>query len=184
VTGTINPTRLRASVLEESYFDFVKTFWNVVVAEKPVWNWHIPYLCGEVQELYERVFLDRPKEYDLVSNQSPGTSKSLIFSVFALPWAWTRMPSFRFIGASYSYPLAMHLSRLSRDVVKSDLYRLLWPHVQLRADQDTKAYYANTRGGTRYAVGSGGSVTGMRRPAGPERGGVRRGTGPHQPVDQ
>jgi predicted phage terminase large subunit-like protein len=159
--GQINALKLRASVLRDSYFEFVKAFWPVVVAEAPVWNWHIEYICGEVQECLERVFRNRPKEYDLIDNQPPGTSKSLVFSVFQLPWAWTNMPSFRFIGASYSFPLAMHLSRLSRDVVKSDLYRKLFPEVQIRIDQDTKAYFANTKGGTRYAVGAGGSITGM-----------------------
>lgn len=159
--NSLDPARLRAGILEESYWDFVQTFWPTVVAEKLVPNWHLPFVCGEIQDLFEPVFRDEPKEYDLIDNQPPGTSKSLLFSVFALPWAWTRMPSFRLIGASYSYPLAMHLSRLSRDVVQSDLYRRLWPHLDLRKDQNTKAFFANRFGGTRYAVGSGGSVTGM-----------------------
>lgn len=157
----IDPVRLKAAVLRASYFEFVKAFWPVVVAETPVWNWHIEYIAGEIQEVLERIFVGKPKEHDLIDNQPPGTSKSLVFSVFQLPWAWTRMPSLRFIGASYSHPLAMQLSRLSRDVVKSDLYRLLFPEVQIRQDQDTKAYFANTAGGTRYAVGANGSVTGL-----------------------
>lgn len=158
---SFSPNSLRASVVRDSYFEFVKLFWGVVVAEKPVWNWHIPFTCNEIQETLERVFAGAPKEYDLVDNQPPGTSKSLVFSVFVTPWAWTRFPSFRQIGASYSHPLSSHLSRLGRDVVKSDLYRKLFPHVQIRADQDTKAHWANTLGGSRYAVGAGGSVTGM-----------------------
>lgn len=155
-----SPTSLRASVVKDSYFEFVKLFWPVVVAETPVWNWHMPYTCGEIQEACERIFNGEPKAYDLVMNQPPGTSKSLLFSVFLTPWAWTHMPSFRCIGASYSHLLASDLSRKSRDVVKSDLYKKLFPAVKIRADQDVKSYWANTAGGTRYAVGAGGSVTG------------------------
>lgn len=159
--GRFDSLKLKASVLRDSYFDFVKAFWHTVVAEDPVWNWHIPYLCGEIQDQLERVFRGKEKEYDLVCNQPPATSKSLIYSVFQLPWAWTRMMSFRQIGASYSFPVAMHLSRLCRDVVKSDLYRKLFPEVVIRSDQDTKAFFANTKGGSRYAVGANGAITGM-----------------------
>jgi predicted phage terminase large subunit-like protein len=71
------------------------------------------------------------------------------------------MPSFRHIGASYSSPLAAHLSRLARDVVQSDLYKKLFPHIEIRVDQNTKIHWANTLGGSRYAVGANGAVTGM-----------------------
>lgn len=159
--GRFDSVALKASILRDSYFEFVRAFWHTVVAEDPVWNWHIEYLCKEIQDQLERVFKGKNKEYDLICNQPPATSKSLIYSVFQLPWAWTRMPSFRQIGASYSFPVAMHLSRLCRDVVKSDLYRKLFPNVQIRTDQDTKAFFATTKGGTRYAVGANGAVTGM-----------------------
>lgn len=152
---------LMASICRGSFYDFLKTFWSVMVPEAPVYNWHIPLLCAEAQDLCERVFRGEPKQHDVVVNIAPGTTKSTILSVALPAWVWTRMPSFRTICGSYSYPLAMDLSRKSRDVVNSDLYKRLFPDVELRLDQNTKGYFSNTKGGMRYSVGIGGSVMGM-----------------------
>ena len=49
-------TELTASLCRDSFYEFVKEFWSTVVPEKPVWNWHIKFLCDEMQEIAERVF--------------------------------------------------------------------------------------------------------------------------------
>lgn len=150
-----------SSLCRDSFYDFVRTFWSTVVPETPVWNWHIEYLCGELQSAAERVFRGIPKEYDLLINVSPGTSKSSIASVMFPAWVWVRMPSARCICASYAHSLAMDLARKSRDVIKSDLYGQLFPEVKIREDADTRAAFVNTAGGARYSVGVNGSVTGL-----------------------
>jgi predicted phage terminase large subunit-like protein len=158
---TFDPVGLESSIYRDSFYEFMVHFWPTVVAEKPIWNWHIKYLCEELQEMAERVFRGERKEYDLVVNVAPGTTKSMVMSVMFCPWAWTRMPSFRFIGASYSFPLAMDLSIKSRDVVRSDEYARLFPEIEIREDQNTKGYFKTKEGGFRYAVGVNGSITGM-----------------------
>jgi predicted phage terminase large subunit-like protein len=150
---------LLASICRESFYDFLKEFWPH--AEEPVWNWHIEYLCSELQAVAERVFKGKPKEYDLVINIPPGTTKSTVCSIAFPAWCWTRMASTRVISASYAYSLAMDLSRKSRDIIKSDKYQKAFPKIQIREDQDSKGYFVNTRGGDRYAVGVNGSVMGM-----------------------
>ncbi len=157
----VDEHRLIASICKESFYEFVKEFWDVVVPEDPVWNWHIEFLCNEMQKMAERVFVGKKKTHDLIVNISPGTTKSTIFSVMFCPWAWTNMESIRVICGSYAYNLAMDLSRKSRDVVKSAKYQSAFPKIVIRDDQNTKGYWANTLGGMRYAVGIGGSVTGM-----------------------
>jgi predicted phage terminase large subunit-like protein len=152
---------LLRELVKESFYDFVREFWHVIVPEEPVWNWHIQYLCDELQEMAERVFKGETKEYDLVVNIPPGTSKSTICSVMFPIWVWTRMPQARSICASHGYNLALDLSRKSRMVVKSDLFRTLFPEIQLQEDQDSKGFFVNTLGGGRYAVGSDGSVIGQ-----------------------
>jgi hypothetical protein len=74
------------SVCEEDYFHFVKFFWNTIIREPLKVNWHIPYLCKEIQACSERVLAKQDKLYDEVINISPGTSKSTLFSVMLLPW--------------------------------------------------------------------------------------------------
>ncbi len=154
-------TELVASICRESFYEFVREFWSVIVPEEPEWNWHIKYLCDKFQESAERVFAGLPKETDTIVNISPGTTKSTIFSIMGPAWIWSRMASARIIGGSYAHNLALELSRKGRQIVLSEKYRDCFPEIVLSEDQNTKAYYANTKGGTRYAVGVGGSVIGM-----------------------
>ena len=152
---------LLADTCKQSYFQFVKHFWGTIVRDPLVLNWHIKYLCDEIQETLERVFRGESCNTDLLINIAPGTSKSTLFSVMLTPWAWTRMPHFRMIGASYTDALALDLSGKSRQIVESPLYQKTFPDVVLTKDTNSKSHWKNTRGGDRYAVAVGGSVTGM-----------------------
>ena len=112
--STLTPDAIEAldnAVLAEqcrrSFYTFVKTMWGEIIEEKPVWNWHIQYLCKVLQTVSERVFKREPKLYDLIVNVPPGTSKSSIISVFHPVWVWTRDPSIHSICSSYSYDLSL-----------------------------------------------------------------------------
>ncbi len=148
-------------VCRESFYDFLRHFWSEFIPVKPVWNWHIEFLCDELQTVAERVFANKPKEYDLIINISPGTTKSSICSIAFPAWCWTRMPHSRFICASYTDKLALDLSRKCRDVVLSEKYKTYFPEIQLSEDQNTKGYFANTARGDRYCCGVGGSPMGF-----------------------
>jgi predicted phage terminase large subunit-like protein len=152
---------LVASICRESFYEFVKEFWDTIISEQPVWNWHIKYICDELQMIAERVFIGVKSAYDLIINISPGSTKSTICSVMFPAWVWTRMPSARFIGGSYASPLAVDLSRKNRDIIISDKYMAVFPEIKLRIDLGGKVHFANTKKGERYACGVGGSVTGM-----------------------
>ncbi len=135
-------------------------FWPVISSEPLALNWHIEYLCNELQYHMERVFKRQTKECDLVINISPSTSKSSICSILLQPWCWTRMPGLRKIGCSYVEDLAFELTVKSRRVVQSPLYKKLFPEIEIRSDLNNKSLWSNTLGGDRYAIGMGGSVTG------------------------
>lgn len=151
---------LLASIVRESFFEFVKEFWDVIIEERPVWNWHIEYLCGELQQVAERVFRGEPKEYDLIINISPGSSKSTIVSQMFPAWCWTRFPQARFLCGSYAYPIALKDSLKSRDIVQSERYAGAFPGIRLREDENTKGLFTNTKKGFRYSCGVGGAITG------------------------
>jgi len=152
---------VRASVCRDSFYDFVQQFWSESIPEEPVWNWHIEYICKEMQKVAELVFNGIPKEYDLVINVPPGSTKSTICSIMFPAWVWSRMPTARIIGGSYAKDLSMELSRRNRDVVQSELYQETFPHIQLRQDQNVKTHFVTEQGGGRLAVGVGGAVTGF-----------------------
>ena len=129
---------------------FCLQHWDEVPGtSKLVWNWHLDLFCDELQKVAERVFKGLPREYDLVLNVSPGTSKSTFWSILFPCWVWTRMPSARILTASHTDDLVLDLANKARTVIKSDKYRQLFPEIVLREDQDTKGYYANTLGGDR-----------------------------------
>ena len=156
----VSEDNLVASICRQSYYEFVKEFWGTVEHKVPVWNWHIKYMCDQIQKVCERVFANKHKKYDLIINVSPGTTKSSVGSVFLPPWIWTRMPTAGFIGGSYSAELAMDLSLKSRDVVMSDKYMRIFPKVRIRPDAKAKSQFYNLQRGTRIAVGVGGSIMG------------------------
>lgn len=156
---TVSEAQQVASLCRLSYEDFVKEFWFTVVQEPLVWNWHMSYLCEQVQKSIEAIFEDKPA-IDIVCNVSPGTSKSTLFTVMSYPWAVTRMPHFKMIGISSTEPLALELSRKTRDLMKSEKYQACFPYIKLRKDLDNKHFYATEQGGWRYAAGTGGNVIG------------------------
>ena len=128
----VDELELTRSICRESYFGFLQEFWDIIIQQKPVWNWHIPFLCGLAESALERVFAGKPKRWDYIFNVPPGSTKSTIFSVALVPWAWTRVPELRFIGGSHTFPLALELSRKSRDIIQSEKYRTLFPEIELR----------------------------------------------------
>lgn len=157
----VSKEALKAGICRDSFYEFVKEFWDTVIPEEPVWNWHIKYLCDELQILAERVFRNEAKAYDLIINIPPGSTKSTICSVMFPAWVWTRLASARLICGSYTSPLALDLSRKSRLIVNSEKYRQLFPEIELSDDQATKSLYTNTANGGRLATMVGGAVTGF-----------------------
>lgn len=154
----VSVEKIRAHICRHSYYDFVQYFWDVICPEKPVWNWHIEYLCQEIQDVAERVFASEPKEYDLVCNISPGTTKSTVFSIMFQPWTWTRMRHAKHITGTHTASLGLDLSQKSRDLVKSEKYREAYPDIKVREDLDTKSYWGNTFGGWRFSCTVGGKA--------------------------
>lgn len=157
----ISETALLASLCRESFYDFLLEFWHTVDPNPLVRNWHLKFLCKELQKVAERVFNDEPKEYDLVINIPPGTSKSTICSQMFPVWCWTRMPSAKFICVSYAHDVAVKDSLKSRDIVNSELYHAAYPEIVLREDLNKTSHFANTRTGFRMATGVGGKLMGF-----------------------
>jgi phage terminase large subunit-like protein len=90
--------------------------------------------------------------------------KSLIVSVFLLPWIWLKRPSYRSINISNSKDLALTFSVKTRDLMCDDWYQS-FPETgrwQLRVDQNNKTHFENTLGGFRLATSTGTSITGYR----------------------
>lgn len=166
---------IRAEKCRRSFAFFVKEFWEDIDAEPLIWNWHIDIYCHELEKVAKRVFgLVRkdpegnvivrkrlPKEYDLLVNVPPGTSKSKIFTVMFPAWCWIWDATLKFINGSYSSDLSLEHADMSRDLIKCKRFRSYFPKIRIRPDKDAKGCYHNDSKGSRYSTSVGGTVTGM-----------------------
>lgn len=176
----INASKAVAELCRRSLFEFVQEFWDVIIPEDPIWNWHIKYICDEVQTaimrvvrlpekpaIFEGVRFTQPakkreqKLYDLLVNVPPGSLKSTIITVMAPAWAWTIDQTLRIISASYSGDLSQDHAVRSRDIIQSPKYKSYFPEIEIRADQNNKNNYKNMMNGERYATSVGGTVMGI-----------------------
>lgn len=148
------------ALCSKSFYEFVKIFWNEVIPEKPVWNWHIEYLCSELQKISRNIIDRKPKENDLLINIPPGTTKSTIVTIMFPAWLWSKDPTIRIISNSYSSDISTEHAIKSRDIILSERYRKLFPWVVIRKDKSGKQSYDTTANGARYTTSTGGAITG------------------------
>lgn len=156
----INENELTKSICKDSYYYFLLEFWDVIITEPIQDNWHIKYLCDELQIVGEQIIKRKPKLYDLIINIPPAESKSTICTILFPVWLWIKDPSLRIISGSYSSSLSIEHASKSRDVIKSDKFISLFNHFSIRRDSDNKSFYSNDKKGERKAVSTGGAVTG------------------------
>ena len=152
--------QIQREMSKDSFFNFVRLFWGVIIKEVPVYNWHIKYLCDELQAITPAIIKREKKLYDLIINIPPGTTKSSICTIMYPVWLWTQDPTIRIITNSYSSDLSTEHATKSRDIVLSEKFRMIFPEVVLRYDKSAKQNYENTEGGARYTSSTGGTITG------------------------
>lgn len=152
---------IHSELCRRSFYHFVQHFWDIIIPEDPVWNWHIEYLCNVLQEVVERIARREPKKEDIIINIPPGTTKSTICTVMLPAWCWVIDGRIRALTASYSSSLSTDHSVKSRDIIRSDRFKTLFSDIEIKQDQDNKTHYKNNKGGERYATSVGGSITGF-----------------------
>jgi predicted phage terminase large subunit-like protein len=156
----ISLLQLQKELNTRSYYEFFKYFWDSIETVPFCDNWHIKYICDELQKVAERNIKGLPKQYDLIINIPPGSSKSLIVTIMFNAWVWTLAPEKRFITSSYSNSLSVEHSLKTRDLIMSDKFKAMYD-IKLRKDKNNKSGYKNTRGGERTATSTGGMITGI-----------------------
>lgn len=156
----IDINQVNAELCRRSFYFFVQEFWDTIIHEKPIWNWHIEYICNELQTIAERVKNRQPTEYQYyLINVPPGSSKSTIVSQMYIAWTWTIDPTQRFICGSYSQTISRKDAAFTQNILNSDKYRAYFP--ELKLEKDAVDLVKNNKGGERFATSVGGSVTGQ-----------------------
>jgi predicted phage terminase large subunit-like protein len=136
-----NPYAIVRELNNRSLYHFLQYFWKVISQRPFQPNWHIEYICGELEKLAERVAKRLPREYDLIINIPPGSTKTLCVSIMFPAWCWTKWPWMRFITASYSAALALESAEYCRDLIRSTEFQEVYPEIEIKEDKDTKSNY-------------------------------------------
>lgn len=153
---------IRKEQLKNSFYDFVIDAFEVLnPTEKLISNWHIEDICDVLQKEIERIIRGEKKEKDIIINIPPRSLKSIVCTVCLPAWAWTKDPSLKFIGTSYSSELSTEHNMYTRKIVESEWYKMLFGDtVNIERHQNKKTNFANTCNGIRKCTSTGGTVTG------------------------
>lgn len=152
--------KLKRTIYENSFYHFVVRSFHVLnPAEKLKDNWHIEYLCDQLQRKFE-AFERGESQQGIIINVPPRSLKSIICTVCFPMWCWTRMPAFKFIASSNNFALSTEHNMLSRRLFVSEFFKTHWPHISFAGDQNLKTYFENNFTGVRRATATGANITG------------------------
>jgi len=144
-----------------SYYRFFKEFWETIEAVEFVDNWHIEFICNELQSVYER-WAAGDRQADILINVPPGSSKSTMVTQLFPAWLWVQNPSIRVISSSYAADLSIAHAVKTRDCILSDKFQACFPGlIELKEDTKGKSHFKNTKKGERFTTSTGGRVVGM-----------------------
>jgi predicted phage terminase large subunit-like protein len=141
------------AVLRGDFGAFVaKVFSTISPGDAYSDNWHIDAVSHALMGIHAGT------NRRLIITQPPRSLKSICASVAFVAWWLGQDPTKRFACVSYSTELAATFARQFRTVVTSDWYLALFPAMRLAKDTETEC--VTTKGGGRFAVAVGGSLTG------------------------
>jgi predicted phage terminase large subunit-like protein len=170
-----NPLVASLELNNRSLYHFIQYFWDEISTQPLVHNWHIPYICSELEQIAYRVGNRQDKVYDLIINIPPGTTKTITCSIMFPAWCWTKWHWMRFITASYTSALALESAEYCRDLIRSDKFQVMYPWLDIKEDKDTKSNFKIVKkesvspgreprilyGGNRFSTSVGGTLTGF-----------------------
>lgn len=120
-------------------------------------NWHHDSIGKELEKV--EAFGDRDYKILLVF-VPPRHGKSQQCSIDFPSWYLGRNPTKEVITASYSAELAQDFGAKTREKVNGEAFKLVFPEVQLKEDEQARGHWRTKQGGGYVAVGVGGSITG------------------------
>jgi predicted phage terminase large subunit-like protein len=156
----VTPTELIAECeRQRTYFkDFTQTFFKIrtgrdfVISEPISRESHYLTMFRALTRVLDgkcnRLMINVPPRY--------GKSETLIHFI---PWALANHPDSNFLYISYSHSLARKQTQQIRDIINLPTYKVLFG-ISIKEDVSAKDNFEVTAGGSVYAAGSGGTITG------------------------
>jgi len=137
------------------FYSFVQRIFPIVSAGSPFLpNWHVEAIT------YALTRIMRGDIKRLIITVPPRSLKSICATVALPAFVLGQDPTRRIIGVSYSEGLARKHANDFRAVIRSPLYRRLFPVTRISAAKNTELEVMTTARGFRYATSVGGTLTG------------------------
>ena len=134
---------------QEKFLEFVGVMWEGFIHGR-----HHEIMA----EAFERVAKGELKR--LIINMPPRHTKSEFASYLLPAWFLGKYPTKKVIQTSHTAELATDFGRKVRNLVDSETYKNIFPNVSLQSDSKAAGRWNTSHGGTYFAIGVGGAVTG------------------------
>lgn len=134
---------------DANFLDFVHTMWPTFIDGA-----HHKLMAKKFQEIADG------KLKRLIINMPPRHTKSEFASYMLPAWFLGKFPEKKIIQCSNTAELAVGFGRKVRNLVDSDVYKKIFPNVNLRADSKAAGRWSTSSNGEYFAIGVGGTVTG------------------------
>ena len=96
----------------------------------------------------------------LIVNMPPRHTKSEFASYLFPAWVMGRNPHTKIIQATHTAELAVGFGRKVKNLLDSEIYRDVFPEIELARDAKASGRWSTNEGGDYYAVGVGGALAG------------------------
>ena len=96
----------------------------------------------------------------LIVNMPPRHTKSEFASYLFPAWVMGQSPETKIIQATHTAELAVGFGRKVKNLLDSEIYRDVFPDIQLARDAKASGRWSTDKGGEYYAVGVGGALAG------------------------
>lgn len=149
-------TEILLNACRKDFGFFAQRFFHVVEPGVPFeHNWHIDCIAEHLESV------ERGELPKLIINLPFRSLKTYLVSVAFPAWVFGRKATSKFIVTTYGSDLAKDMSQKCRAIVKSDLFKMVFPNTVVSSVQDEKMDWQTTEHGRYYAVGMEGAITGV-----------------------
>lgn len=140
---------------EQDFTFFVRYFFKHLKGGKFKFSKHHYVICKALMDIFEG------RTTHLIINMPPRYSKTEIAVKMFSAWCFVKNPKCEFIHLSYADGLALDNSDTIKELIKSNEFSTLWPHVRIKTNKDSKKAWGTEQGGVFYATSAGGPITGF-----------------------
>ena len=113
----------------------------------------------QVAKQFEKLSVNRGSR--IIVNMPPRHTKSEFASYLLPAWLIGKNPALKIIQTTHTAELAVRFGRKVRNLMEMEIYRQIFPDVDLKADSKAAGRWETGQGGEYYAAGVGGAITGL-----------------------